>query len=462
MAIYGSILRRNYDDDTSYTVEEVDLGFGDTISLVYEEYLNQCNLLESCMSSRDRLVVESKIQVLQELSFKDIKEKILNALRKIKEFIKRIIDKIRGFFSRKKKSDQKDQISDVEKKLKDVENKYDVSLKNMKLKDEEIEKLKKEIEQNKADALASSRKSSAREKELEGRISKLKSDNEMLQGKRTDFYNKSEDLKHDKEKMERDRSKFESEVGSKIDSIVNSLKEYLQQSIVYFDLKKYSEQRENLKDIPEDLFAYQDLGDMSFMTGGSMRSFDNRKPVRDNVRATVDSDSYEKYENEIRNFSTSITNATLTDDLIYKISKGSGMGGRTSVYNSTLVKDYIMQDLNLIRNSKKIENMTVNDAIELAKSIDANIDDDLAGLNRRIREHEEVVKIFETRLTTLFNKSKDEELRAHHGQIALITDLIQRLNTNISVLNLFVDLSVKKQEAGTMVSGIRSSLEKLL
>lgn len=126
------------------------------------------------------------------------------------------------------------------------------------------------------------------------------------------------------------------------------------------------------------------------------------------------------------------------------------------------MKDYIMQDLNLIRNSKKIENMTVNDAIELAKSIDANIDDDLAGLNRRIREHEEVVKIFETRLTTLFNKSKDEELRAHHGQIALITDLIQRLNTNISVLNLFVDLSVKKQEAGTMVSGIRSSLEKLL
>lgn len=66
------------------------------------------------------------------------------------------------------------------------------------------------------------------------------------------------------------------------------------------------------------------------------------------------------------------------------------------------MKDYIMQDLNLIRNSKKIENMTVNDAIELAKSIDANIDDDLAGLNRRIREHEEVVKIFETRLTTLF------------------------------------------------------------
>lgn len=66
------------------------------------------------------------------------------------------------------------------------------------------------------------------------------------------------------------------------------------------------------------------------------------------------------------------------------------------------MEDYIIQDLNLIRNSKKIENMTVNDAIELAKSIDANIDDDLAGLNRRIREHEEVVKIFETRLTTLF------------------------------------------------------------
>lgn len=60
------------------------------------------------------------------------------------------------------------------------------------------------------------------------------------------------------------------------------------------------------------------------------------------------------------------------------------------------MKDYIMQDLNLIRNSKKIENMTVNDAIELAKSIYANNDDDLAGLNRQIREHEEVVKIFET------------------------------------------------------------------
>lgn len=261
--------------------------------------------------------------------------------------------------------------------------------------------------------------------------------------------------------MEQDRSKFESEVSSKIDSIANSLKVYLQQSIVYFDLKKYSEQRENLKDIPEDLFAYQDLGDMSYMTGSSMRSFDNRKEVRDDIRTTVDSDSYEKYEDEIRKFASSVTNATLSTDLIYKISKGSGKT-ETSSYSSVLVRDYIMQDLNQIRNSKKIENMTVNDAIELAKNIDNYIDDDLAGLIRRIREHEEVVKIFETRLTTLFNKSKDEDLRAHHGQITLITGLIQELNNNISVLNTFVDLTVKKQEVGTMVSGIRSSLEKLL
>ena len=81
MSVYGSFSnwsRNNYrDDDNQYTIESFDYQvessyLPDLSSVVLEEYNNQRAMLEYCIDDRERSLIESKIELLQEISFKDI------------------------------------------------------------------------------------------------------------------------------------------------------------------------------------------------------------------------------------------------------------------------------------------------------------------------------------------------------------------------------------------------------
>lgn len=133
MSVYGSFSnwsRNNYQDKDQYTVESFDYQvessyLPDLSSVVLEEYDNQRTMLEYCIDDRERMLIESRLHILQELSFKDIWEKVKDFFRRIKEFILNIIRKIKEFFTKKKKDGKsiEESAKKAETELKKVEQK---------------------------------------------------------------------------------------------------------------------------------------------------------------------------------------------------------------------------------------------------------------------------------------------------------------------------------------------------
>ena len=76
------------------------------VSVVYNEYCNYKNLLESCTDEHERPILEAKVEVLYEISFKDIIQKIKDKIHEIIEWVKGLIKKIKeklaSIFDRKK------------------------------------------------------------------------------------------------------------------------------------------------------------------------------------------------------------------------------------------------------------------------------------------------------------------------------------------------------------------------
>jgi len=91
-------------------------------SIVYNEYLNRCNILESCTDESDRVVLEAQVEVLYELSIKEVLTKIKNW---IKKRLLAIVKGLEKLFSKGKKTKFKDAIlkllNKAKKLLGDVE-----------------------------------------------------------------------------------------------------------------------------------------------------------------------------------------------------------------------------------------------------------------------------------------------------------------------------------------------------
>lgn len=169
MSVYGSFSnwsRNNYrDDDNQYTIESFDYQvessyLPDLSSVVLEEYNNQRAMLEYCIDDRERSLIESKIELLQEISFKDIWEKIKEFFRKIKDFILKIIRKIKEFFTGKKKNKTiKETAKQAVPQLKRLEQKADVKVSTMK--PEQIKTAAEKKAESKKDSGSSSSTSSS-------------------------------------------------------------------------------------------------------------------------------------------------------------------------------------------------------------------------------------------------------------------------------------------------------------
>lgn len=93
--------------------------FNELNFIVYEEYCNYKQLLESCVDDNNKAILEAKCEVLYEVSIKDIKNTIINFLKKIRDIIKDCIQKIKDFFNKKKQKDLEEKIKELEKTLKE-------------------------------------------------------------------------------------------------------------------------------------------------------------------------------------------------------------------------------------------------------------------------------------------------------------------------------------------------------
>lgn len=113
-------------------------------SVVYNEYLMNNSLLENCSNDDERKYLEEKTNILLEVSFKDIGDKIMKAIKFLKEKVKELIGNIKGFFKKEKlKKAQKD-LTNAENKIKELDRENGILKEKLKDLSEEKEKSDKD------------------------------------------------------------------------------------------------------------------------------------------------------------------------------------------------------------------------------------------------------------------------------------------------------------------------------
>lgn len=91
------------------------------ISYSYNELCNYNSLLESCTDDKEREILEAKVEVLYEISMKDIGIFIRKAINRIIEIIRDAWNRIKEFFKSKKSKMMEEEIKDLKKKVNDLE-----------------------------------------------------------------------------------------------------------------------------------------------------------------------------------------------------------------------------------------------------------------------------------------------------------------------------------------------------
>lgn len=146
MGIYTKLLNENATNVSNINDESLLFGSISLESVVYNEYLMNNSLLENCSNEDERKYLEEKTNILLEVSFKDIGDKIMKAIKFLKEKIKELIGKIKGIFKKEKlKKAQKD-LTNAENKIRELDRENGI-LKE-KLKDLSGEKEKSDKEYN--------------------------------------------------------------------------------------------------------------------------------------------------------------------------------------------------------------------------------------------------------------------------------------------------------------------------
>lgn len=145
MGIYTKLLNENA-TNVSNIINDESLLFGSISleSVVYNEYLMNNSLLENCSNEDERKYLEEKTNILLEISFKDIGDKIIKAIKFLKEKIKELIGRIKGFFKKEKlKKAQKD-LTNAENKIRELDRENGILKEKLKDLSDEKEKSDKE------------------------------------------------------------------------------------------------------------------------------------------------------------------------------------------------------------------------------------------------------------------------------------------------------------------------------
>lgn len=150
MGIYTKLLNENINNVSNITkssiINDESLLFGSISleSVVYNEYLMNNSLLENCSNEDERKYLEEKTNILLEVSFKDIGDKIMKAIKFLKEKIKELIGKIKGFFKKEKlKKAQKD-LTNAENKIRELDRENGILKEKLKDLSDEKEKSDKD------------------------------------------------------------------------------------------------------------------------------------------------------------------------------------------------------------------------------------------------------------------------------------------------------------------------------
>ena len=114
MSIYGNYITKPVQEAENH-IQNLDSIMYSLESVAYNEYLHTTSLLESCLDESEKQYLEEKSQILLEVSFKDIKDKIVRVFKFLVEKIKQLLQRIKELFNSKKKQKAKDQMNKVKR-----------------------------------------------------------------------------------------------------------------------------------------------------------------------------------------------------------------------------------------------------------------------------------------------------------------------------------------------------------
>ena len=115
---YGNSVLNQQDS----VVENYDLA-GSLIceSVCMTEYNNRLIIYENCTNESERTLLESQLEVLQEISIKDIGKKIIGALLKLWDHIKKLTKRIKDFITGARIKELKKRAEELEEKVAELE-----------------------------------------------------------------------------------------------------------------------------------------------------------------------------------------------------------------------------------------------------------------------------------------------------------------------------------------------------
>ena len=90
-------------------------------SVCMTEYNNRLIIYENCTNESERTLLESQLEVLQEISIKDIGKKIIGALLKLWDHIKKLTKRIKDFITGARIKELKKRAEELEEKVAELE-----------------------------------------------------------------------------------------------------------------------------------------------------------------------------------------------------------------------------------------------------------------------------------------------------------------------------------------------------
>jgi hypothetical protein len=376
-------------------------------SVAFDEYQNRVVMLESCKDEHTRSLIEAQIEVLREVSLKDIKDKFLAFLKKIGDFIKKIIDKIKSFFNKDDKKKQEEELKIVKKKLEEA------NLMNEKLKKENFEQnmrnLDREHELGK-ELVQAKRDLQKKDRELDAANKKLRNANNTLdkKDKELDAANtKIKDVTDEKEALTK-----------KLDGVFSKA---IENPLLYFDAYNYFK-----KDVDPKRIA-------------DCRVFSEIDP-NNRTNKRIDIQEYEHIVGEWLDKNKDSAQV-ITDDVKKALLNGEednyakGFSIRGGVYGKTYapaLKEYIANDLQ--KRVKQAESSTFADVI---KNITYVIENNYESLMETTVDFNEGIANAEKAINEILSKKSIDETQTdfkNDFQTAYDKLIITGLRTVIAML----------------------------
>lgn len=400
MSIYGStmILVNPVKEQIEESYDLFSENFILTESIVLNEFYNQKTILESFSGSiNERKFIEEKCELLLEISFKDIKDKIKNLIEEFVRFIKKVISKIKEIFTNEKIKKAEEEINELKRNLSKKEE--ELNIKNSSISDlEEILKDFKEMNKKSAEDLVERQKQLEEMKNKQNeRINKLEKNNDFVRRMTIDAL-------EDNEKYERNINKI------KIDPIINfDLLDFIDRGDALFNDSAYIKSIDNILHNSYKADHKTDVND--FRTDFKYNLEDALNELR------IIKPEFEKKLTKMNKDKATLDKGRATPG---NIILGKPHLKRDDIINA--VEEELKKSLTSMQVATYTDRTMVKDFVKIIEKINNRAKNQLQSCIELISKYERLTIVFKKQMEKIINNKDDEKLEKKINNLSIITN----------------------------------------